>query len=111
VRREFSPYLGDTMLSEMVGTLDDLRQAGVVFEGRAASYPTAVDVVLEATPPSATVRECVDATSWRPVFQETGDPVPGDTLPDRFVMTLEAIVYPEHGWLFYDFAMEVDTPC
>jgi hypothetical protein len=98
------------MLSEMVGTLNDMRIAGVVFEGRAVSQPTVVDVQLDATPPTAIVRDCVDATSWLPVFQETGDPVPGDSLPDRFVMTLETTVYPEHGWLFYDFTME-DTQC
>jgi hypothetical protein len=111
VRREFSRYLGDPMLSEMVGTLDDMRKAGVVFEGRAVSQPTVVDVDLDATAPTATVRDCVDATTWQPVFQETGDPVPGDDLPDRYLMTLEASLYPEHGWLFYDFAMEVDTQC
>jgi hypothetical protein len=111
VRREFSPYLGDPMLSEMVGTLDDMRKAGVVFEGRAVSQPTVVEVDIDAAAPTASVRDCVDATSWRPVFQETGDPVPGDSLPDRFVMTLEASLYPEHGWLFYDFAMEADTQC
>jgi hypothetical protein len=111
VRRDFSPYLGDTMLSELVGTLDDMRNAGVVFEGRAVSNPIAVDIELDATPPSATVRDCVEATNWHPVFQETREPVPGESLPDRFVMTLDATVYPEHGWLFYDFAMEVDTPC
>jgi hypothetical protein len=111
VRREFSRYLGDPMLSEIVGTLDDMRKAGVVFEGRAVSQPAVVEVDIDATAPTASVRDCVDATSWRPVFQETGDPVPGDSLPDRFVMTLEASLYPEHGWLFYDFAMEVDTQC
>lgn len=111
VRREFSSYLGDTMLSEMVGTLNEMRIAGVAFEGQTVSHPTSVDVELDAAPPSATVHDCVDASSWRPVFQETGDPVPGDTLPSRFVMTLDATVYPDHGWLFYDFAMEVDTQC
>jgi hypothetical protein len=111
VRREFAPYVGDTMLSELVGTLNDMRTAGVVFRGRVVSQPTEVDVELEATPPVATVRDCVDATSWEPVFQETGDPVAGETLPDRFVMNLDASLYPEHGWLFHDFAMEVDTQC
>lgn len=111
VRREFSPYLGDTMLSELVGTLHEMRNAGVIFKGRPVSRPITVDVELDATPPSAVVRDCIDATRWRPVFAETGDPVPGESFPDRFVMTLEASVYPEYGWLFYDFAVEVDTPC
>jgi len=111
VRREFAPYLGDTMLSEVVSTLTDMRNAGVVFEGRVVSESAAVDVQLDATPPAATVRDCVDAANWSPVFQETGEPVPGEALPDRFVMTLDASLYPEHGWLFHDFAMEVDAQC
>jgi hypothetical protein len=106
VRREFTPYLGDPMLSELVSTLDDLRNAGIVFQGRASSQPTVVDIQLEATPPTATVRDCVDATSWQPIFQQTGDSVPGDGLPERYVMRLDAALYPEHGWLFRDFAME-----
>jgi hypothetical protein len=57
------------------------------------------------------VLDCVDAGSWRSVFQETGDPVPGDSPPDRYVMRLEAQMYPERGWLFENFAIEEGTPC
>jgi hypothetical protein len=110
VRREFSPYLGDTMLSELVGTLNDMRNAGIVFQGRVASRPSVVDIQLEGAPPTATVRDCVDATGWQPIFQQTGDPVPGEGLPDHFAMDLDATLYPEHGWLFHDFAME-ETQC
>jgi hypothetical protein len=94
-----------------VGTLNDMRNAGIAFEGRPASQPTVVDLQLDATPPTAVVRDCMDATSWQAVFEETGDPVPGDDLPDHFVMELDAALYPEHGWLFHDFAMEEDTQC
>jgi hypothetical protein len=110
VRRELSPYLGDAMLSEQVGTLNDMRNAGIVFQGRQASRPEVVELRLDASPPSATVRDCVDATGWQAVFAQTGDPVPGDDLPDQFVMRLDATLYPEHGWLFHDFAME-ETQC
>jgi hypothetical protein len=111
VRREFSPYLGDTMLSEQVGTLNDMRNAGIVFQGHQASQPSVVELELAATPPTATVRDCVDATGWQAVFQQTGDPVPGDGLPDHFVMRLDATLYPEQGWLFHNFAMEEETQC
>jgi hypothetical protein len=111
VRREFSPYLGDPMLSEIVGTLNEMRNAGIAFDGQPVSEPTIVELELDATPPTATVRDCVDATNWLSVFQETGEPVPGDALPSQFVMELEATVYPEHGWLFHNFAIQEETPC
>jgi hypothetical protein len=111
VRRDLSPYLADPMLSETVVTLDEMRKAGVAFEGRSVSEPAVDELRLDATPATATVRDCVDATEWRSVFQDTGELVPGDSLPGQYVMRLEATLYPEHGWLFHDFTIEEDAPC
>lgn len=111
VRRELSPYLADPWLSETVVTLNEMRDAGVAFEGRTVSEPAVDELQLDEIPPTAVVRDCVDATERRSVFQETGDPVPGGGPPSRFVMRLEATLYPEHGWLFHDFAMEEDAQC
>lgn len=111
VRREVSPYLADPMQGEVIGTLYDMYTAGIAFEGRPVSEPTVVEVRLDDTPPTATVLDCVDVANWRSVFQETGDSVPGDALPDRYVMKLEAQLYPEYGWLFENFAIEEGTQC
>jgi hypothetical protein len=110
-RLDLSPYLADPMLGEVLGTLHTMREAGIAFEGRPTWDPTVVEVRLDATPRTATVRDCVDATRWESVFEDTSDPVPGDELPDRYVMRIEAMFYPEHGWLLYDFLIEEDERC
>lgn len=105
-RRDLRAYLADPMLMEVLATLGTMHSAGIAFEGRPSSDPTVTEVRLDADPQTATVRDCVDAARWEPVFEETGDPVPGDELPDKYVMQLEAAQYPEHGWLFRDFMIE-----
>ncbi|MGH3680105.1 MAG: hypothetical protein ACRDT2_07620, partial [Natronosporangium sp.] len=108
-RRDLSPYLADPLLSRTLGTLDTMLQTGVVYEGRHRWQPDVVDLQLDATPPTATIHDCLDRTQWRPVFRETGDPVPSD-LPDRYLMRLDAKLFPD-GWLLHGAAIEKETPC
>lgn len=104
-RRQLSAYLADPLLSRTLGTLDTMQRAGIVFEGRPTWQPVVAELRLDETPPTATIRDCVDATGWRSVFEETGDPVPADDVPDQYVMRLHAKRFPE-GWLLHDAAME-----
>jgi desulfoferrodoxin (superoxide reductase-like protein) len=52
----------------------------------------------------------VDATDWRDVFVETGDPVPGDERPDRYVEWLELTRY-DDGWLIQSAGAQEDPQC
>jgi hypothetical protein len=108
-RRQLSAYLADPLLSQTIGTLDGMQRAGIVFEGRPTWSPTVVELQLDATPPAATIRDCVDATEWLPVFEESGNPV-ADRTPDRYVMRLHATLYQE-GWLLHTATVEEDAQC
>lgn len=109
-RRQLAGYLADPLLSRTLGTLDAMVRAGVVFEGRPTWEPTVVELRLDETPPTAAIHDCLDTTGWRSVFQETGNPVPADDLPDRYVVRVEAKLFPD-GWLLHDARMEEDLRC
>lgn len=104
-RRQLSAYLADPLLSRTLDTLNTMQRAGIVFEGRPTWQPVVADLRLEATPPTATIHDCVDATEWRSVFEETGEPVPADDVPDHYTMRLYAKQFPD-GWLLHEAAME-----
>lgn len=108
-RRGLVEYLADPLLSRTLETVDSMHRAGIVFQGRPTWELTVAELRLDDTPPTATVRECVDATDWHSIFRETGDAVPGDRRSDRYVSRLRLKQYPD-GWLVYDIERE-DGEC
>jgi hypothetical protein len=109
-RLDLSDYLADPLLSRTLVALDELQRSGIVYEGRPAWDPTVAELRLDETPPTATIRDCVDATEWRSVFQATGNPVQGEGRPDHYVMRMEAKLFDE-GWLLHNGGMEADAEC
>lgn len=100
-RDAYAEVLADPLLTETLATISTMREGGVVFEGRPSWAPAVADLRLDAEPPTATVEDCVHADTWRPVFAESGEPVPGEGRPDRFSAQLELKRYPS-GWLIYE---------
>jgi hypothetical protein len=109
-RRDFSAYLADPLLSKTLSALNDLYATDIVFEGRPTWEPTVIELQLDATPPTAVVHDCLDATEWRSVFRDTDEPVPGNGLSGRYAMRIDAKLFPE-GWLFHDASMKEETQC
>lgn len=109
-RRDLSGYLADPLLSRTLDRLRTMREAGIVIEGQPRFDSAVHELRLEATPPTATVRDCVDATDWRDVFAETGDPVPGDGRPDQYVEWLELTLY-DDGWLIHSTGVQEAPEC
>lgn len=109
-RRDLSGYLADPLLSRTLDRLRTMREAGIVVEGQPRFDPAVHELELGATPPTATVRDCVDATAWRDVFAETGDAVPGDGRPDQYVEWLELTLY-DSGWLIHSTGVQEAPEC
>lgn len=107
---ELSDYLADPLLSQTLNTLNEMRQGGMRFEGRQQSTPEVAELALDADPPTARVRDCVDASGWRLVFDSSGEAVPGDGFPDRFVAWMELKEY-DDGWLLHHLEMSEESPC
>jgi hypothetical protein len=52
----------------------------------------------------------VNAEEWRSVFVGTGDPVPGDTRPDQYIMSYRVKLFDE-GWLVIESDIEEGATC
>jgi hypothetical protein len=101
VRPAFSEYLADPLLSETLATLNGMYQNGIIYEGRFYWQAEVTELRLAETPPRATIRDCVDASRWRSVFAESGNPVSSEVAPNEHVAWFKAKLYPE-GWLLYE---------
>lgn len=100
-RELFSDVLADPLLTETLATISTMRTGGVVFEGQPSSAPMIAALRLDEEPATATVVDCIHAADWRPVFAETGQPVPGEGMPARFSARLQLKRYPD-GWLIHE---------
>src|SRR5690606_22725031 len=100
-REAFSEVLADPLLAETLVTISTMWEGGVVFEGQPSWAPVVAGLRLDQEPATARVEDCVNATGWRPVFAESGEPVPGEGRPDQFSARLRLKRYPD-GWLIYD---------
>lgn len=109
-RRDFSAFLADPVLSRNLETLNDLRVNGIVYQGRPVSAPSVTEIDLNRTPPTATVRDCVDRSGWTAVFEETGEPLSADSVPDRYVAWLELRQHPD-GWLVHGIDLTEEAAC
>lgn len=107
---ELSGFLADPLLSQTLNTLHQMREGGMRFQGRQRSTSEVTELVLDATPPTARVRECVDASSWQLIFSDTGEAVPGEGYPDQFVALIDLKEY-DHGWLVHGLEMSEGSPC
>lgn len=109
-RPVLSNFLADPLLSEVLTLLNDMQQGGIAFHGEPTWMPIVTELRVDETPATAVVRDCVDATGWQSVFMETGEPVPGDIRPDRYVNWLNVKRFPD-GWLVYDSDVEEGAEC
>jgi hypothetical protein len=88
----------------------------VVREGAPRSEAEVVEIRLDATPPAALVRECLDATDWRFVGVDGGDASPEvvanlqASYPDHYVRFFSATRH-EDGWRFDDYALLRSWAC
>lgn len=109
-RRDLSPYLADPLLARTLSNLANMAEAGIVYEGRPSWDPVVAELRLDDVPPTALVRDCIEAARWQAVFAESGDAVAGDARPDRYVLRLDVKRYDER-WLLHDGGIEVDAQC
>lgn len=111
----FTEYLADPLLSSVLFELEILHQRGLVREGEPSWDPTVTELRLDDTPPTATIRDCLDATDWRLAHRGNGEPAGADGLParyapDRHVVEFTAKLF-DQGWLLEDARMEGDGQC
>jgi hypothetical protein len=109
-REKFAKYATEPRLSEAVKDVEDLRNLNVVYRGRPTWNTQVTALNLDAKPPSAALRICLDLSKSTPVDKTTGENLkPSDELP-RFVLTASAKQL-NGRWLIADTKSQRTTPC
>jgi hypothetical protein len=108
-------HLADPLLAVTLFEVEMMHHRGLVREGEPVWEPAVVDLRLDETPPTATVRDCLDASGWRLVNEAGGGPASTDGLParfalDRYVMEFDAMLV-DGQWLFEDARVERNEQC
>lgn len=102
-------YLQPPLLDSVGNEVVSMYHFDLARVGRPSWEPAVAEVRLDDDPrPSATVRDCFDATEWSFVDAATGDPIAYDDLPwevspapERQVWELTAVFYDDldpEGW-------------
>jgi hypothetical protein len=110
-------YLADPLLSLTLFELETMHRRGVVRDGRPTWSATVTELRLDDDPPSATVRDCLDATGWELADRKDGRPasaeaegLPARFAPDRYVMEFDATRV-DGRWLFAQARVERGARC
>jgi hypothetical protein len=108
-------HLADPLLAVTLFEVEMMHHRGLVREGEPAWEPAVVDLRLDDTPPTATIRDCLDASGWRLINEAGGGPASTDGLParfalDRYVMEFDAMLV-DGQWLFDDARVERGEQC
>lgn len=114
-KEQLTGYLADPLLTLTLFDVATMYRRDVVREGRPTWEATVSELRLDATPPTATVRDCLDATGWELADRADGSPAPVDGLPARFapgwyVMEFNAKSF-DGRWLFDQIRVEGDERC
>ena len=121
---QLEEHAEDPLRRQMLLDLRTMLVAGVARTGRPAWDPAVVELQLDSPSPSATIRDCVDATDWGLIARDTGAPVAPDDVDYGFsqmfsafpaephVVTFDAELFDEpRGWLLVNGAVARDEQC
>lgn len=95
-------YIIDKAYAKDTRELLRYRDAGVVFEGRQKVSDTRVTRVnVDTSPRTATVRQCVDGSDWKPVRKKSGEAAEVKRPPRRYAATYQLRAV-DTGWQISD---------
>jgi hypothetical protein len=116
-QERLSGYLADPLLGLALFEVEAMHRRGVVRAGQPSWHPRVTGLRLDGSPPTATVRDCLDATGWQLADRDSGGPttaesegLPARFAPDRYVMEFSARLV-EDRWLFDQASVERDERC
>lgn len=114
-KQQLTDYLADPLLTVTLLELDLMRSRGLTRTGAPASESTVTEIQLDQTPPTATMRECLDSTGW-PVTDQAGTELteisglPAWATPQRHVLIVTARLL-DGRWLLADAHVERGEQC
>ncbi|MFI5959754.1 hypothetical protein [Cryptosporangium sp. NPDC051539] len=109
-REDFARYATEEKVAAVVKDLKDLDELNVVYRGKPTWTAEVTSLNLDARPPSASLRVCLDLSKSTPVDRTTGENLrPKDELPR--VLLIATATQADGRWLVADTTTQRTTPC
>ena len=106
---DLAKYAGDKALAQERVNLLQLARAGIIVTGQPILKPVVTAVSLGGAP-VVTITDCVDTSSWTPVYKATGKSAAAPNQPSRVLATALARPYGQ-GWIITELTTERSRPC
>ncbi|GGQ69707.1 hypothetical protein [Kitasatospora griseola] len=103
-------YATGNALSEALLSLTQLHDAKLVMTGAPKTSPLVKTLDLQASPPTATIEDCLDVSGWHQVDAATQQIKDPQQRPSRYPVTAVLKRY-GNRWLIADFTREVTKTC
>ena len=106
---DLARFTDDTALSDAQATIFTLRSSGISIPGAPTLSPVVSEIAL-GDAPTATITDCVDATTWQPIYTATGASAaaPGQALR---VLTKSTAFVAEGQWRIRTSIARRDQTC
>ena len=106
---DLARFADDTALSDAQSTIFTLRSNGISIPGQPKLSPVVSAIQLGASA-TAKITDCVDATSWQPIYTATGKNAAAPGQPMRVITESTAFVA-EGRWLIRTSLVHRDQTC
>jgi hypothetical protein len=107
---DLAKHLVDPELTERVNALKTLQRSGLVVTGRPTWVAHVSSLRLEAVPPTAALRVCLDTTRWTLVFKATGKVAEAKGQAERYYVAVTA-QQRKGRWYIARSTEQRDQPC
>ena len=102
-------YAGDKALAQERANLLQLARAGIVVTGQPVLAPHVIAVALGG-PPMVTIKDCIDTSSWKPIYKSTGKSAAAPDQPSRVLATALARPYGK-SWIIAELTTDRSRSC
>lgn len=89
--KDLPKYVAEPLLGQLINSFSQMSDAGVVSRGESIWNGQAVDVQLDANPPTVTIEDCRDTTAVVTVDKKTGKPVPAPSNQTKKYVVLSKV--------------------
>ena len=106
---ELARFSVDKAFAGVGQALFEYKRQGIVMTGTPVLDPK-VDTIELGANANAHILDCVDSTTWVPVFRDTGKPAAAPGQAPRLEVEAWAIIY-DGRWVIRETNVHRDTPC
>jgi hypothetical protein len=109
---ELARYVGEPLLSTVRFYARRHAEHGAMYQGTIGSHPMVREVRLDTRPPTVTLEDCLDYSTYTLVYRSNRSPVPiPSKQPDRLLGTATVTRQGDGRWLVTEAATNPNRTC